>query len=286
MFSEAKAFFFQSLHAQGITARTERNYREAIDQFIAFFLADDLWGQLEAVQVEDIEAFLGHLRDLGRSDNTVHNRWRTLRHFFHWCHGRELIADDPSRGVHAPVERVDEVQPYTGEEIDRFMLASRQWPATALRDQTVIALLYNTGIRAGELCSLRRENVRDRSILVRGKGSRERWVGLEATTTRLLGMHLESRDGCPLVFNLTPSGLYRLVRRLAEEAGVPGAYVHRFRDTFAVSFLENGGGLETLQTVLGHVKIESTLRYVMYDRERRGVEATMRFAPFAARRSA
>ena len=286
MFSEAKALFFQSLRAQGISARTERNYREAIDQFTAFFLADDLWGGLAAVQAEDIEAFLGHLRDLGRSDNTVHNRWRTLRHFFHWCCEREVIAEDPSRGVRPPVERVDEVQPYTPEEIDRFMLATRQWPATALRDQAAIALLYNTGIRAGELCSLRRDNVREASILVRGKGSRERWVGLEATTMRLLGMQMESRTGCALAFGITPSGLYRLVRRLAEEADVPGAYVHRFRDTFAVSFLENGGGLEVLQTILGHAKIESTLRYVMYDRGRRALEAQRRFAPFAVRRSA
>ena len=285
MFSEAKLLFFQSLRAQGISARTERNYREAIDQFTAFFLAEDLTGQMSAVQAEDIEAFLGHLRDLGRSDNTVHNRWRTLRHFFHWCHEREVIAEDPSRAVRPPVERVDEVQPYSPDEIDRFMLATRQWPATALRDQTVIAILYNTGVRAGELCSLRRQNVREGAILVRGKGSRERWVGLEPTTLRLLGMHMESRDGSAVVFGITPSGLYRLVRRLADEADVMGAYVHRFRDTFAVSFLENGGGLETLQTILGHAKIESTLRYVMYDRGRRALEAQRRFAPFAVRRA-
>ena len=61
MFSEAKALFFQSLRGQGISPRTERNYREAIDQFTAFFLADDLWGELDAVKAEDIEAFLGQL---------------------------------------------------------------------------------------------------------------------------------------------------------------------------------------------------------------------------------
>jgi len=285
MFSEAKALFFQSLHAEGISSRTERNYREAIDQFVAFFLAEDLRGRLGAVQAEDIEGFLGHLRRLGRADNTVHNRWRTLRHFFHWCERRGLIAEDPSRAVRAPVERVEEIQPYSPEEIDRFMLATRQWPATALRDQAAIALLYNSGIRAGELCSLRRDNVREDAILVKGKGSRERWVGLETTTRRLLRMQMESRNGATLVFGLTASGLYRLVRRLAEEADVPGAYVHRFRDTFAVSFLENGGGLEPLQTILGHAKIESTLRYVMYDRGRRALEAQRRFAPFAVRRA-
>ena len=277
----AKVRFFQALRAKGVSPRTEVSYRESLDQFIGFFLADDPTLTIEDVRSHHIEAFLAHLRKMGRADSTVDNRYRSLRRFFRWCRRQRLIEVDPIKDVQAPMVRPHAVTPYTRQEIERMMAATRNWPPLALRDQAIIALLYNTGIRSGELCTLKPACVTAGTLLVTGKGKRERRVGLEAVTEGLLTLYLTTREDQRYVFGLSVTGLHQMIKRVAWRAKVQDAHAHRFRDTFAVEFLEGGGDLETLQTILGHANIETTLRYVMYRREQRAVEAQRKFAPFA-----
>ena len=279
--SALKARFFEALRAKGLSPRTEVSYREAIDQFLGHYFAGDPRRSLEAVEAHHIEAFLAQLRACGRADATVDNRYRSLRRFFRWLKSQGLIANDPIKGVQAPMVRPGVVKPYTEIEVRRMMRETRNWPDLALRDQTIISVLYNTGIRAGELCTLRAANVTDGVLLVMGKGKKERRVGLEPVTKRLLATYTTTREEQRYVFSLSVTGLHQMIKRVAWRAKVGDAHAHRFRDTFAVSFLENGGGLETLQTILGHSNIETTLKYVRYGRERRAVEAQQKYAPFA-----
>ena len=281
MIQEAKAQFFEALRAKGVSPKTEVSYREAIDQFLGHYLAADPRRTLEDVQGQHIEAFLAQLRDRGRADSTVDNRYRSLRRFFRWCKSQKLISRDPVKGVQAPMVRPGIVKPFTELEVRRMMAATRNWPDLALRDQAIISMLYNTGIRAGELCTLKPACVTAGTLLVTGKGKKERRVGLEPVTERLLQTYLTTREEQRYVFGLSVTGLHQMIKRVAWRARVENAHAHRFRDSFAVAFLERGGDLETLQTILGHSNIETTLRYVRYGRERRAVEAQRRFAPFA-----
>jgi len=283
MFGEAKLLFFQHLMARARSVRTVVSYGEAIDQFLGFFLAKGPYRTLQDVRPVDVEEFLVWLRRQGRKESTVANRYRSLRRFFRWCLAQGFVLRDPTHGLSEPRVRVEAVMPYTDEEISRLMLATRRWPALALRDQCIIALLYNTGMRAGELATLQTEHVREGAVKVRGKGAKERWVALEPTTEKLVRAWLSGREGKRLAFSLSVSALDKTLKRLAAVAQVSHVHAHRFRDTFAVRFLENGGGIDDLQVLLGHSKIETTLRYVMWQRERRAMDAQRRFAPFAAR---
>ncbi|KKM20931.1 hypothetical protein LCGC14_1640550 [marine sediment metagenome] len=280
MFENAKAAFLQALRAKGVSPRTAVNYREAMDQLIGFLVSLDPALALEDIRPAHIRGFLAELRERGRCDNTVQCRFRALRTWFYFLEREGMVPSNPIKGVQAPIVHVHAVVPYTEDEVRRMMAAARHWPALALRDQMAIALLYNTGMRAGELCTLLVENVREGTVLVCGKGKRERWLGLEPVTARLLTTYRVGRDG-RYVFGLSVTGLHQMIKRLAWRANVPHAHAHRFRDSYAVAFLENGGDLETLQTSLGHASIETTLRYVMYGRERRATEAQRKFAPFA-----
>ncbi len=274
--------FFKVKRAKGISDRTEVSYRETLSQFLGHYLAADPTRTLQDIRSDDIVEFLVYLRDLGRSESTRANRFRTLRNFFNWCQRERLIKVSPVKGVQNPVVHLEAVKPYTRDEIDRMMVATSRRPAQALRDQVAVALLYNTGMRAGELCTLKPEYFQDDTILVTGKGKRQRWLGLEPTTHRLLRLYMNTRRvEHRYVFSLSVTGLYQVIRVLAWHAKVPNAYVHRFRDTFAVRFLEAGGDVETLQTLLGHAEITTTLRYVMYDREKRALVAQRKYAPFA-----
>jgi len=280
---EAKSRFLTAKRARGLSQRTIVNYREAIDQLFGYLLAADVRTDLAGILSQDIEEFLGHLRDLGMSPGTCQNRFRTLRNFFRWCQREKILKTNPCKRLQAPIVKLEAVIPYTPAEVGGMLRAARRWPDLALRDVAIIALLLNTGMRAGELCTLKVEHVREGALLVTGKGKKERWLGLESTTQRLLMTYMATREEQRYVFNLSVGGLYRVVRRLAwaAEPPVPNTYTHRFRDTFAVRFLENGGQVNDLKTILGHASIETTMRYVAYDQERRATEAQRQFAPFA-----
>lgn len=285
MFADPKQTYFRHLEARHLSYRTLANYAEAINQFEAFVLAADYRRRPESITSDDADAFLTHLRRLGRARNTLNNRARSLKTFTAWLARAGHLPADPLAAWRIPPSRTQPVRPFTLGEIDRLILATRSYPPTALRDQAIIAVLYNTGLRAGELCTLRRSDITEGAVRVRGKGDRTRIVGVEPTAWALLMTHLapiRSGNGRYAFSGLTASGLYQLLSRLARVAGVPDVHPHRFRHTFAVEFLRNGGQIHNLQTILGHSRIETTMRYAAYEQAERAVEEQRRLAPFAA----
>jgi integrase/recombinase XerD len=141
-------------------------------------------------------------------------------------------------------------------------------------------LLLSTGVRASELCTARRADLdmAENSLKVTGKGrgtaGKERFVYFGQKTRRALWRYLvehkELQDDGPL-FVVEPDGeprpmkrraLDTLLKRIGERAGVMDVYPHRFRHTFAVNYLRNGGNAFALMRVLGHTSIKMVSHYV------------------------
>lgn len=158
----------------------------------------------------------------------------------------------------------------------RALLAAALNSRQAPRDQAVITLLLDTGIRLAELTALR---VRDVDLvegrcLVRGKGARERLVPMGGWCRRALRTWLASRGrldaSAPLFVGRGGRAIPRrtvqqLVRRLAAQAEiVERCSPHVLRHTFVRAFLANGGDVFTLQRILGHspASLQATRRYV------------------------
>jgi integrase/recombinase XerD len=147
---------------------------------------------------------------------------------------------------------------------------------TADRDRAIILVLFDTGLRASELCAITIGDVNiDRSnIKVVGKGSKERVVFFGRRTAkalwRYLVLQLASSKPDDTLFSVGNPDDFRsmsrcvlrtLLKRIGERAGVPNVYPHRFRHTFAINYLRNGGDLFTLQELLGHSNLEMVRRY-------------------------
>jgi site-specific recombinase XerD len=146
--------------------------------------------------------------------------------------------------------------------------------ASALRDEAIIRLLVDTGMRAGELCGLTMGDMdlANQRAKLMGKGAKERLVRIGRRTGKALWRYLVTRaeatpdealfigrDGRPL----TTRGLRALVVRLGRRAGLTlQATVHRFRHTFAIVFLQNGGDAYSLQAMLGHSSLDMVKRYL------------------------
>ena len=143
-----------------------------------------------------------------------------------------------------------------------------------IRDLAIIDLLSSTGMRVGELVKLNRTDVNfnERECIVFGKGNKERVVYFNARAKIHLQQYLKSRkDKNPALFvpldkpheRLQISGVEVRLRQLGRSLKVPRIHPHKFRRTLATMAIDKGMPVEQVQKLLGHVKIDTTMRYAM-----------------------
>jgi site-specific recombinase XerD len=195
---------------------------------------------------------------------------------------------NPLTLIDRPKPEKREIVPLTREEIVALLKAcertksySRPGKAkcsnrrpTALRDRAIILTLVDTGMRATELCELTIADFNDdlRHALVMGKGRKERLLPMSARTVQAIWRYVVTRDDdteadAPLFATMHGGfmdrhSLRHMLGRVSERAGVPKVHPHKFRHTFAINFLRNGGDIYTLQRLLGHTSLDMVKRYL------------------------
>lgn len=159
-----------------------------------------------------------------------------------------------------------------------------------VRDRALLLLLYASGIRREEICTLRLadvvlESARIATLRVHGKGAKERLIAIEGPVVAALGEWLELRKSderqarvpelfCslkPAGFPLKPEGVERIVARTAKRARIPQWGVHMFRVTFATQLYDDGVDIERIRIALGHETIETTRGYIAVANRQRQV---------------
>lgn len=136
-----------------------------------------------------------------------------------------------------------------------------------IRAKAIVTLLIDTGIRTSEALGLRRQDIKTRTLIVRGK-SGQREVAMSEETRELL-LTLINNDGKDeYVFHdgegvLSRYDMYKMLRRLYKKAGIPGPKLggHRLRHAFGKSWVVNGGDVRSLQLQMGHANISTTEKY-------------------------
>lgn len=270
---------------RNFSANTVRDYTLTFTRFQAF-LGDDL--ELDKITSTDVNRFLNHLRDdLKLSPKTVLNCWIALSSFWTWAE-HELGLPHLLHGhVEPPRVRQKAIQPYTEAEV-RLLLSACNTTATwntrgghqatsqrttALRDRAIMLTLLDTGIRASELCALRIQDYdrkRGQIMIRHGKGDKARLVYVGDATRQAIWRYLATRKDAqpsdPLFATrentfLDRAALRHMIVRAGKRCGVANANVHRFRHTFAINFLRNGGNLLALQALLGHERMDTVKLY-------------------------
>lgn len=244
----------------------------------------------EVCDLHALRAFLhyvanGHKEEGGRWGNphmtrpvrprTVKDYHMHLRTFFRWLVAEDVLDVSPVERIPVPISRADQVKPFTEAEIDALLAASKRTKHPR-RDEAILLLLFDTGLRASEVCGLTIGDIdlKGRCATVLGKGNKRRVVYFGKRTVAALWNLLKDREleadeplfladrGVSAGEPLTRNGLFQLIERLGKAAKVDGAHPHRFRHSFAVTFLRNGGNQFTLQQLLGHTSVTMTGRYV------------------------
>jgi integrase/recombinase XerD len=272
--------------ADGYSPATLAGYRLTL-RHLAQYVGDV---PVESITLEQLRAWFHWLRHeyVPRRSNhntepltetTIHARWKAVRSFYNWAAG-ELGITNIALQLPAPSYETRPIIPYTQSEINKLLKACeytepaktgsrvsyKQRRPTATRDKALIMLLLDTGLRVGEASRLQvRDLDRATGQLVirpfgRGKKVHGRVVFVGRSTLRQVWRHLLDRSEGKL-FPMSLGAMKHLVYRLGLRTGID-ANPHKFRHTFAIEYLRNGGDVFTLQRLLGHKSLEMVNKYL------------------------
>lgn len=244
--------------------------------------------EIEQVTSDDIRRFLAYVADeYELSAKSLSNVWTALSSLWSWAE-KELGQPHALRNkIKRPKYTKPVIETFTQDEIRALLKAAeytKTWAATsgkqtqskrptAARDKAIILTLLDSGIRAQELCNLTvgdYDDKRGRLHIRHGKGNKQRFVILGNRARKAIWKSLIERGkikpAAPLFATQTAEHLQRdnlrhTLERIGERAAVVSVHPHRFRHTFAINFLRNGGNVLLLKELLGHESIEMVMHY-------------------------
>lgn len=152
----------------------------------------------------------------------------------------------------------------TREELKRLMDSPKGSNLNDLRDKAILELLFSTGLRVSELCSLKNDlDLRSDELSIRGKGNKVRVVFISDDAKAAVKRYLAARkDMQDELFPLTKRSIERIVKHHAIKAGISKKVTpHVMRHMFATDLLSNGADLRSVQAILGHANIGTTQIY-------------------------
>lgn len=207
---------------------------------------------------------------------TIQAYHTSLSAFFRWAVREELLESSPMKNMPRPKVPRYLPDPFNEAEIRALVNACDQFTdRSKLRLKAMILFLLDTGVRVGELLSVKMANLEleQGRARVMGKGAKERDVYFGKATRNALWRYISLarpepfqrvdnlflyHDGRPIISRRFTSWLEELSKR----SGVENVHPHRFRRTAAVQFIRNGGDIFSLQKLLGHTTLEMVRRYV------------------------
>lgn len=228
-----------------------------------------------------LHTWMAELLDTGSAPGTVRTRHLAVRRFSAWLIATGQLAGDPFVGIKGPAQRYPVVMPLTDDQL-RALIATcatpthrRDEPLHHRRDEAIIRLMMETGIRAGELIALHTNDIDlpgGRITIRFGKGGRGRVVPVGPTTAHALEAYLTlRRNHCraeePTLWlgargtRFRYDGLGRAPRRRAKLAGIEGFHPHKLRHTAAHRWLAKGGSESGLMAMAGWTRTDMLVRY-------------------------
>lgn len=277
-----------------MSENSRANYQSYLDKKIYPALGDF---KLPEITPAQIAALLLDIQAAGKAHSTVIKVYTILHSFFKMAYLEDMIDRNPMDKVERPKPRKDEVQDagplaYTPAEVQKIIAALEREP---LKWQALVHLLIDTGIRRGECCALRWQDIdfttgaitiarnlcytSSRGVyLDTPKNGHTRTVYAGDHTLALLrqlrteqagkaiSSYVFTQEGSPEPMH--PQRPTRYLKKFSERYGVPGLYPHKLRHTFASIAITNGADVASVSEALGHSDKAVTLRmYTHADQE-------------------
>ncbi len=215
----------------------------------------------------DVKKFLIHLKiDHCYNELTLSRKIASLKTFYRFMVENRHISSNPCSTLERPRKPSKLPVFLTEGEVKKLLDA-----ASNFRDKLLLRMLYTTGLRVSEICSLKWRDIdlQTGEILVRfGKGKKDRVVFTDEETVQMLKNYKHGNGGDEKIFKLTPRSVQKIIKRVRERAGIMKRVTpHVLRHSLATHLLERGADIRAIQELLGHSKLSTTQIYTHVSRE-------------------
>lgn len=272
------------LEAERKSPQTLKSYGDGVRRFLAW-AADT--GRDPVLDKPTVEAFQRDLLDSGQTAATVVSRQLSLRRFSAWLVEEGELPTDALLGLKRPKIDAKVIEPLTADQV-KALISTCQGKDRGLaerRDEAIIRLMAETGMRASEVVGLARTDVdlkRRIATVRRGKGGKGRIVPISATTATAIDRYTRARREHRLADSdalwlgergraFTYDALHKTLAKRADAAGIDGMHPHRLRHTAAHHWLAKGGSEQGLMAVAGWTRPDMLIRYTQAQASERAV---------------
>jgi site-specific recombinase XerD len=268
---------------KGRSLKTVRNYNQYISRYVEFSDIKNT-DDIDAENLRQFRLYLNRqpgMKRKGQSSGTMKKRTQNyyliaIRMFLKYLMKQDLKVYSPDHIELAKTEarHIDHLDIH---ELKRMLSVSKKHP----RNHSIMHMLFSTGLRVSELCSLNRDiDTSKEEMSIRGKGEKIRIVFLSPDARKSVSEYLNTRTDMdealfiqagPRVvkleeqnvsLRLTSRSVERLVKQIAIESGISKKVTpHTIRHSFATDLLRNGADIRSVQIMLGHSNIATTQIY-------------------------
>ena len=254
---------------------TIKSYKDDVLEYLNYLNREAL--NFKKVEYSDIRFYLMYLKDEKKDDNSSINRkLSSLRGFYKFMANEGIVKSNVFSLVNGPKKSKKLPRYFEYNELEELFKVPDTRNPLGQRDLLLLEMLYATGVRVGELVSIKVKDIdlNNRNILILGKGNKERFVQFGEYCEDILKEYLKdgrkvlnSKDSEYLFLNnnggeLTERGVRFILDKLIKQTGInKNISPHMIRHSFATHLLNEGCDLLTVQKLLGHESIKATQIY-------------------------
>ena len=258
--------YLDALKVQGRSPQTIHRYRNVINRMMKA-----IGVPTRRITVYHLRSYISRRQELGIMDTTIEGERQIFSAYFNWLQRESLIDKNPMANLGAIKCAKRKKITFTEADIENLKDCCH-----SIRDRAIICFLASTGCRVSEATGLNRDAIDFMGLecVVHGKGNKERTVFINSVTADLLKKYLATRkDDCEALFcgkrgeRLEPGGVRYMLRTLQKKSGVEHVHPHKFRRTLATELSRRGMPIQEIASVLGHDKIDTTMKYVVLNDE-------------------
>ena len=271
---------------KGLAVNTRISYKNDILQFLVFLEKNKK--KINEITSIDIEKFTSKFTTQGLEKSTISRKMSALSHFFIFLLEENIIKSNPIHELDLPKQIKKLPKILSVDQVEKLIKSSREDQSiNGIRLNTMIEILYATGIRVSELVEMKLSATyaEKNFLLIQGKGNKERLVPISKNTEDRIKDYLKIRNEfinndteSKWLFpskqsskgHITRQRFNQLLQTLCERVNLNNIRIspHKLRHAFATHLLANGVDLRSLQQMLGHADISTTQIYthVLKDR--------------------
>lgn len=277
-FDEAIQEFELDCKIRHLSPKTIDNYKKQLRYFERFLGSEFSVSSIKDVKPSHIKSFLSTMDDAGRKPQYINDLLKVYKTFFNYLESEGHIASSPAKRIKNMKLPKLKLRTFTEKNIMDMINYYNGRSFIEIRNRAMIAMLFDTGVRLSELMELVETQIHEESIMIYGKGAKERVVPVSPFLAKALLRYSRARVSffhdvlhdnefflSRTGKKLTAEAVAKILKKAAKAVGVREdirVSPHTCRHTFAHLNLKNGIDLYTLSRLLGHENVSITQRYL------------------------